>query len=78
MYWLEFKNDDEFPAPLFGSIGGGSATKFGIYQKAADGEVDGCGGLAQRRGYISLDAAVAYAPHPAGPATRRLQAAGEA
>ena len=37
MYWLEFKNDDELPA-LFGSIGGGSALKFGIYQKAATGK----------------------------------------
>ena len=30
VYWLEFKDDDEFPA-RFGSIGGGSALKFGIY-----------------------------------------------
>jgi 5-methylcytosine-specific restriction protein B len=33
MYWLEFKNDDDFPA-VFGSIRGGSALKFGIYQSA--------------------------------------------
>ena len=30
VYWLEFKNDDEFPAK-FGSIAGGSAYKFGLY-----------------------------------------------
>jgi hypothetical protein len=30
VYWLEFKNDEEFPAK-FGSISGGSALKFGIY-----------------------------------------------
>jgi len=36
MYWLEFKNDDEFPA-IFGSIGGGSATKFGVFQRVSDG-----------------------------------------
>src|SRR5437868_4014245 len=30
VYWLEFKNDDEFPAK-FGSIAGGSALKFGLY-----------------------------------------------
>jgi 5-methylcytosine-specific restriction protein B len=30
IYWLEFKNDEEFPA-IFGSIAGGSALKFGIY-----------------------------------------------
>lgn len=32
VYWLEFKNDDEFPA-LFGSIAGGSALKFGIFRR---------------------------------------------
>ena len=31
VYWLEFKNDDEFPA-RFGSISGGSAFKFGIFR----------------------------------------------
>ena len=30
VYWLEFKNDDEFPGH-FGSIAGGSALKFGIF-----------------------------------------------
>ena len=36
-YWLEFKNDDEFPGPVFGSIAGGNASKFGVYQRQADG-----------------------------------------
>ena len=49
MYWLEFKNDDELPA-LFGSIAGGSAKKFGIYQKTATGTVDGRGRSIRRRG----------------------------
>ncbi len=31
-YWLEFKDDDEFPA-IFGSIAGGSALKFGIFKR---------------------------------------------
>ncbi len=31
VYWLEFKNDEELPG-IFGSIAGGSALKFGIYQ----------------------------------------------
>ena len=31
VYWLEFKNDEEFPA-RFGSISGGSAFKFGIFR----------------------------------------------
>lgn len=31
-YWLEFKNDDEFPGDRFGGIGGGSSLKFEIYR----------------------------------------------
>jgi len=37
MYWLEFKNDDEFQTLAFGGIGGGSALKFGLFQRADDG-----------------------------------------
>jgi 5-methylcytosine-specific restriction protein B len=37
VYWLEFKNDDEFP-PFFGSISGGSAHKFGLFKKKNTGE----------------------------------------
>lgn len=37
VYWLEFKNDDEFSVK-FGSIGGGSALKFGIYLSAESGQ----------------------------------------
>jgi len=33
VYWLEFKNDDEFPGPSFGSISGGSAHKFGLFRR---------------------------------------------
>lgn len=36
VYWLEFKNDDEFPS-RFGSIAGGSALKFGIYRRKETG-----------------------------------------
>src|SRR5262245_29540633 len=36
VYWLEFKNDEEFPA-IFGSIMGGSALKFGIYRSEETG-----------------------------------------
>ncbi|HMN31725.1 MAG TPA: hypothetical protein PKE45_26485, partial [Caldilineaceae bacterium] len=36
-YWLEFKNDEEFPG-IFGSISGGSALKFGVYSQAQTGE----------------------------------------
>jgi 5-methylcytosine-specific restriction protein B len=33
VYWLEFKNDDEFSGPSFGSIAGGSAHKFGLFRR---------------------------------------------
>jgi 5-methylcytosine-specific restriction protein B len=36
VYWLEFKDDDEFPA-IFGSISGGSALKFGIFKRKETG-----------------------------------------
>ncbi|NOK06670.1 MULTISPECIES: AAA family ATPase [Myxococcus] len=36
-YWLEFRDQEDFQARLFGSIRGGSALKFGIYQRAEDG-----------------------------------------
>ena len=36
VYWLEFKDDDEFPA-IFGSIAGGSALKFGLYRRRETG-----------------------------------------
>src|SRR6266851_10202968 len=37
VYWLEFKNDDEFPSPYFGSIAGGSAFKLGLFRKKETG-----------------------------------------
>ena len=36
-YWLEFKHDSEFLGNRFGGIGGGSALKFGIFQRQKDG-----------------------------------------
>ena len=33
VYWLEFKNDEEFPGPKLGSISGGSAYKFGLFRR---------------------------------------------
>jgi 5-methylcytosine-specific restriction enzyme B len=36
VYWLEFKDDEEFPA-RFGSIAGGSALKFGVYRRRETG-----------------------------------------
>jgi 5-methylcytosine-specific restriction protein B len=37
VYWLEFKDDEEVPAPHFGSIAGGSALKFRLYRRAETG-----------------------------------------
>lgn len=37
VYWLEFKDDEEFPN-YFGGIGGGSAFKFGIYRRKETNE----------------------------------------
>lgn len=36
VYWLEFKDDEEFPA-IFGSIAGGSALKFGLFRSKKTG-----------------------------------------
>lgn len=38
VYWLEFKNDEEFPSSRFGSIAGGSAFKFGLFRKQETGK----------------------------------------
>lgn len=37
VYWLEFKNDDEFQTTIYGSISGGSAYKFIIFKRSSDG-----------------------------------------
>lgn len=37
IYWLEFKNDEEFPTLKLGSIAGGSALKYGIYKRKETG-----------------------------------------
>ena len=37
VYWLEFKDDDEFPSKIFGSIAGGSSFKFGLFRKKETG-----------------------------------------
>ena len=59
VYWLEFKDDDEFPAARFGSIGGGSALKFGIYWAADTKQWMGGSGNQQSR--LTIDEAVARA-----------------
>jgi 5-methylcytosine-specific restriction enzyme B len=58
-YWLEFKNDDEFAGNQFGGIGGGSALKFGIFQRQSDSAWMTGSPLAQQ--VLSLEDAVAIA-----------------
>jgi len=59
VYWLEFKNDEEFAGKRFGGIGGGSSLKFGIYQRQSDGAW--ITGSSQAQKPLSLDDAVAIA-----------------
>lgn len=59
VYWLEFKNDDEFPGPKFGSIGGGSALKFGIYKRKETGAW--MTGAPQNQREIDIDEAIDFA-----------------
>jgi len=58
-YWLEFKNDEEFTGNQFGGIAGGSAMKFGIYQRQTDGAW--MGGSHAHPDVISLKDAIAKA-----------------
>ena len=58
IYWLEFKDDDEFPW-IFGSVSGGSALKYGFYRRQETGEWTTGSPRAQRT--ISTDEAIALA-----------------
>jgi 5-methylcytosine-specific restriction protein B len=57
-YWLEFKDDEEFPA-RFGSIAGGSSLKFGFYRRKETGAWTTGLPTAQRE--ISIAEAIAMA-----------------
>jgi 5-methylcytosine-specific restriction enzyme B len=58
-YWLEFKNDEEFPGHLFGGIGGGSALKFGVFQRTTDAMW--ISGSPKKLVVLSLDQAITIA-----------------
>lgn len=58
VYWLEFKSDAELP-PIFGSIAGGSALKFGLYRRRETGHWMAGHATAQR--VLSQEEAVALA-----------------
>lgn len=59
VYWLEFKNDEEFPR-IFGSISGGSAYKFKLYKGKDTGEWI-AGNAPKNSSVIKVDEAIAIA-----------------
>ena len=61
VYWLEWKNDDEFQTKKFGSIAGGSALKFRIFRRKETGSWQAAGPNANRPEDISLEQAIEYA-----------------
>jgi 5-methylcytosine-specific restriction protein B len=64
MYWLEFKNDEEFAGYRFGGIGGGAAMKYGIYQRQSDHEW--MGGSPMTPHVLALDQAIGIARRQRG------------
>lgn len=58
VYWIEFKDDEEFPA-IFGSIAGGSALKFGMYKRRETGAW--MTGTPQNQRELSIEEAVQVA-----------------
>jgi 5-methylcytosine-specific restriction protein B len=58
-YWLEFKNDDEFATRVFGSIAGGSALKFEIFQRPSDGTW--MGGSSRKQRVLTTNEAIEVA-----------------
>jgi 5-methylcytosine-specific restriction protein B len=61
VYWLEFKNDDEFETPKFGSIAGGSALKFRIFRRKETGKWQAGGEKANQPQDITTDEAIEIA-----------------
>jgi len=59
VYWLEFKNDEEFPGPNLGSIAGGSAHKFGLFRRKETGQW--VAGSAQNEVDVTIQQAVEIA-----------------
>ncbi len=61
VYWLEFKNDDEFETRKFGSIAGGSALKFIVFRRKETGNWQAGGKQGNRPEDISIEEANTYA-----------------
>jgi 5-methylcytosine-specific restriction protein B len=61
VYWLEFKNDDEFETSKFGSIAGGSALKFRIFRRKETGNWQAGGEKANQPSDITEEEAIEIA-----------------
>lgn len=61
VYWLEFKNDEEFETRRFGSIAGGSALKYRIFRRKETGNWQAGGKQGNRPEDISVEEAITYA-----------------
>lgn len=61
VYWLEFKNDDDFHTPHFGSIAGGSALKFRIFRRKETGNWQAGGEKLYQPKDITKEEAIAFA-----------------
>ncbi|MEQ8852804.1 DUF4357 domain-containing protein [Gimesia sp.] len=61
VYWLEFKNDEEFETRRFGSIAGGSALKFRIFRRKETGNWQAGSKQGNRPEDISIEEAIVYA-----------------
>lgn len=61
VYWLEFKNDEEFKTRRFGSIAGGSALKFRVFRRKETGNWEAGGKKANRPVDITEAEAIEYA-----------------
>jgi len=61
VYWLEFKDDDEFDTFDFGSIAGGSALKFRIFRRRETGNWQAGGEKANQPQDITKEQAIDFA-----------------
>ena len=61
VYWLEFKDDEEFNTRAFGSIAGGSALKFRVFRRKETGNWQAGSEVANKPQDITKEEAIEYA-----------------
>ena len=61
VYWIEFKNDDEFDSRSFGSIAGGSALKFRVFRRKETGNWQAGGEKGYQPKDITTEEAIEFA-----------------